>query len=1227
MPITSAQTSGLIGGQQAMFGNVATYAQQIGGGSGPTYANPMAGAGYGPAGLPGTAAFNQGMAATPGMLSAVGTYAPVAMAGAGMMMGGRAGALLDPTTAALRGFGSGVGWRAGAGLGTNLGVVARGGVGGIARGIGMAGWAAAPAMALYTAGRYAAGQMIEGAQFQNQVGQTLQQSFRFTNPQSRTGYGFTQVGQRQIGRMLQNLGAQDVMTTPQELLGVVQQGAQMGMFRGIQDARQFRERFRQMKETLTEVAKTFNTTLSEALPFFQQARQMGFWTPQDVTRHATQVRQVQANTGMSAAQAQGVMAMGAQMTRSMGGTGQQGAEMMARAQAMTGAALYGNVVSSQQLAEAGFGTGAQGAQNLGNMLAGATARFARSRVGRWALASMMNREGTGLDPNALQAFTTGGMTVGQMGAAARRNVAGGRAYQFVLNEGELRGQLAQQGPEAAMGIVRSLTGSRLYGSSARDRLITRRIIQRFMGGTARQADIVARMAKEMPRLMDIQMARTDAAADSQERQRQQMMSDTWEGWKRELGHWWEQNVSNPMQKAGAEFSFRVGRAWQRFSDRIFRTGGRGVSLSDEAVRAMSLAAQTGNQQYITEAFGTEQMYQQAMGGVGVGADPRLMQFMGVRPGARTGMTRMWTAGQRLGGLFGGWGRRAAETMMLGRGVRPEYTTEQVERAEAMQRGAQGMVGEMEARALGFGGTREMMQAQRGEAAQQIQAYLRGGEALAVRGQMGGGRLGAEGQREHARRMLTMIRAGRAGEAARSMVEGLNEPQAIARLQALQGAGGRGFAGIQAFGGDLWGQTQQDLRTRIEEIQEDAAEGMAVAMRGGIADVMPANRFAAEYGGIRGVAVTEASVEELKKDDRGARAFRLYARAEAAGSAEEATRLRTEARQLMAEVGNDPDSSEELRSAAIKLAKGDLDPHSAGMSKAAAEVGRSLMIADRQQFAEKVEMRMARTRGRLGREGMRRLMDVAGEGAAGQDLRRAMEDVLQARGAGRPGTFAEVRFEQVRRLSSLLARDPDRAGQILATLKAEGAGGSELAALAEGAMQTAAMARQFGVREDEEETIRGGRGRQRRARAGVQAVLERMKIGGISQRDVVGLIREDQESQSRLRDELKRRNWKAEDIDAFIQDISGGFTAAEMQRRGMAATEAGVMTRYSEQVAKEGGLKKGELSLTGKEGSPKGMHEELKVHTVWFRKMYEALGAISREEKLPAPSEDKTKKGK
>ena len=203
MPVTSHQISGMMAGQQAMFGNMATYAQQISpyGQQGlPSYSGVNMG-GIPPTAMPGAYEFNQGMGAAPGMINAAGTFAPPMIAGLGMMLGGPVGGILDPFTGGMRGLGSGVGWQSGAGFMANMGNVARGGIGGLARGIGLGALGALPGLAIGGAIQYGAGQLIQGAQFQNQVGGFLQNNFRFTNPASATGYGFGQTGQRQIGRI------------------------------------------------------------------------------------------------------------------------------------------------------------------------------------------------------------------------------------------------------------------------------------------------------------------------------------------------------------------------------------------------------------------------------------------------------------------------------------------------------------------------------------------------------------------------------------------------------------------------------------------------------------------------------------------------------------------------------------------------------------------------------------------------------------------------------------------------------------------------------------------------------------------------------------------------------------------------------------------------------------------------------------------------------------------
>lgn len=1208
MPISSHEINQIMAGQQAMFGNAATYAHQISPmgqamGVAPTYANP-----YGPMASPGAAEFNQGSAAAPGLFNAAASYGAPLMMGAGAMMGGRAGAMLDPYTAGIRGFGRGVGWQSGAGIASNFGAVARGGIGGIARGIGMGAMAAAPITALYAAGKYAFGQMSEGAQFQNQVNASLQNTFRFTNEQSRTGYGFSQLDQRQIGSMLHNMGTQDIMSTPQEMLGLVNKGAQMGVFRGVQDAREFKQKFTQMKESLKEIASTFNTTLSEALPFFQQARSQGFWTPQDITRHATQVRQVQANTGMSAAQAQAVMGMGAQMVRSIGGTGAQGSEMMAKAQMMSGSALYGGVVNDRTLSNAGFGTGAEGAQNLGMMLAGASARFARSGVGRWALASLMNKEGTGLDPAGIQYLASGSMSIGEMGARARRNVSGGRAYNFVMNEEEMRGQLAQAGPQASLGIVRSLVGGRLYGEGGRDQLITRRIIQRFMGGNARQADIVAKMAREMPRLMAIEAARSEGSLDAQASQRDRQMQDTYEGVKRQMGQWWREKITGPLQEVGADFSYRVGQTWQRFQDRLFGTSGGGVGLSSEAVRSMVRSATTGNMSYVNQTMGTPEMAVRELGGgafsgrtLGFGGSMQMMR-LGFRP-------------QGLGAAEGGWLSRAITPW----GMR--FGNAQLREMQALGRASRGVTGEEEAMSIGYGGAGQMREAMGGAGASQIQEYLRSGEVLSLRGRMGGiggtyGKMDSEEREGYAKTLLTRIKGGRAGEQARQMFQGLNERQAIGRLMAMQGSSRGGFTGVGDLGQALELREGQSLREAVENMQTSSVENLATTLRGGARDAWwdPRTLLAAQSGGLVGVPVTEQGLEEIKKDSRGERAMRLFARARememGKGDPTKIAEARKEARRLMGDIANDEGGvSKEARSAAIRMSNG-ADPQAKAIADMAGRVGAGLMVGDQVAFAEKIKMRRRRLAEGMGDEGMQALETAAGGDKAGltQAFREAMRETGSGAGGGVTGQDYVARMQ---RLAEAAAADPDKANQMLAVMRKEGQGATDIGVALESAIRVAGESKRFGLKED----IGEGGGITDRARRGITMRLDQLGITGVKGKGVEELIRGRGAGVEAVRKQLKGQGYEDDDINKMLQTMRGGMTVEEMRSAGTKGAGAMGIRTLSDKVASRAGLDPKELAgKIGERDNPTVV--ELKVHTVWFQKLHDVLLASNRGEKIP-----------
>lgn len=1225
MAITSAQMSGMIGGQVAMFGNAATYSHQIspyGQGGMPTYQNPMAGAGYSPSMMPASSDYNQAAHAMPGMMNAAASYGLPIMAGVGMMMGGPIGGLLDPFTGGARAFGSAVGWRSGAGITANLGKVWGGGIGGISRGLGAAALGAAPALALSSAIQYGAGQMIEGAQFQNHVGNFLQNNFRFTNAASRTGYGFGQTEQRQIGRMFQDMGYQDMMSTPHELLQIAQRGTQLGVFRGVQDAREFRRKFTEMKDTLKEIASTFNTTLSEAVPFFQQARQQGFWTPQDITRHAAQVRTVQANTGMSAAQAQAMTSIGVQMVRGIGGTGQQGAQMMAQAQSLTGAALFGGSITSRDLGEAGFGTGKQGAANLGQMLGGMSARFASSRVGRWALAAMMGKDGN-LDAARLAQFTSGGMSVGQMGALARQNVSGQGAYTFVDNEENLRGQLAARGPEAALGMVRGLVGGRLFGGSARDQLITRRIIQRFMGGNKRQADIVAQLAREMPRMLAIQAARSENSLDAQERQREQVMNDTYESFKRRIGHWWEETVSGPLQKAGADLSHRASTTWQRWMDRMFGTSGRSIQMSDAAARALSTAATTGDMSALNSAFGSQRLQgQMAAGRFGPGARALTSGF--ANSAAMTNLGFAPTGFARREGLLGFLGISGAT-----------YSGEQINQAQNMVSARAGNLGAGEASAAGFSSTEAMRQAMEGTAAQSIQHFIMSGESIRARGALGE-KPSASQRRAYAQYIVSKVKSGAAGKEAAQMLDGLDTETAITRVMAMQGSARNTFAGVMSAAGGLESRLSQMSAAKLERFKEGAVEDLTTALRGGASDSFfssaGAKAAARAHGGIVGVATTNAGVTELMGTEEGSRAMRLYAEAQAAeneGKKDEANKLRNQAREALRTLAVNGDKSglsKEGQSAAISLMGGGPDGQNA--EKAAAQVGAALAAQDTKGWNDKYQMRMRRFREKLGYEGNKRLQAALSGGGEGAKRLRQTLSTLMSGGAKSP----QDQVTLMRRLATEAARSPEEAARVSAILAQEGLAPTEIGKVLKGAQETASDIKNYAMSEDTDRDVTSGRSTLRgkaltRAVGGVGRTLSRMvRIGrgGLSASDLWSVVQGGavgDAARKRLAALLESQGIKGEYQKKLLEDIKGGFTRDELLRHSTAAAAGRALTTYSDRVAKEAGLKPGTIRFTGQEGSTKFIGEQMKIQTELQRRMSESLLYLARDRGM------KVKKGK
>lgn len=647
MPITSSQAGGMIGGQLGMFGNFASYANQIspgmaGAGAMPTYSNPMgqgAGMAFQPPAPPG---FTNHDAQATGMMGAAGSMIPGAFGAATLAgsflpgMAGKAFGAMDPFSAgiggALRGSGMAAGVTSEMGLmarlgtyGGNLGKIAGGGLGGVARagvmGLGAGMLAAAPAMAIGGALQYGVGQMVEGAQFQNQVGNVLQQNFRHLNPGAQNGMGFSRGDTGQVTEMLRTMGNKDMMSSPQELLRIMQQGAASGSFSAVRDVHEFKKKFQDMVGSLKEVAKVMATTLEGAMPFLQDAKKMGMWTPGDIQRGAGMARSASQASGLSVAETVGMMNQGSSMARSVGARGATGAAGMAQSLGLVGGGLRSGVISEQALSEATGGlTGSEAVGSLAGTLQAGTTRFASSKRARWLLASMSNKSMTGLDAGKMGMLSSGAYSLGDIRGMAERNVSG-RGADFVMGEEEMRGDLIKQGPMAQLGLIKTLAGSRLYGNSGMDKLVTRRMMKQNFGIEGRQADVMADLARRLPEIMRENQQRTDATIDQEERNRNDLMNHSYEGLKRKISDKWSSAVKDPLQKIGADLSRGMAGYIERVSDRIWGRASSGMQfrgLQGGALDAYK-SALGGESGGLSKEFVSSKQYDDKMGRLGGGS--------------------------------------------------------------------------------------------------------------------------------------------------------------------------------------------------------------------------------------------------------------------------------------------------------------------------------------------------------------------------------------------------------------------------------------------------------------------------------------------------------------------------------------------------------------------------------------------------------------------------------
>lgn len=546
MPMSSQQITNMAMGQQAYFGNVQNYARSI---------SPY---GWMGGGVPYTAGAQQGFAeqalgtSLSGVAGLAGGISSVAGGVAGLAGGAQMAA---GGIGAIGGLMSGAGMMAGASAGSAA--LSSVPVLGTAVGIG-AGLPFAAGAGLVAGGAAMAGQVYGGFEQRQGVNQSLRQNFggMMGVGGGRGGTGFNSKEMGGISTMMREMSGNDQFMQFDELTRVMDRTADMGLYRGVQSAREFKEKFRKTVDTLKEIATTMQTSLEGATQFMDQQRSQGFFSGEDINRSLLRTKFQAGATGMSTQQLSQIGQMGSQQGRAMGMLGRSGAQaaqMMAGNVAM---AMRSGAVDDEMIAEATGGlTGAEGAQAFSGRMMGVTNRFLSRGAGRALMAGLWDPESGGVDMDRLRSAASGGLSFRDALSKGRANIrgSGGRRSEFFSQEERIRGKLMASGigPEAVMGML----GQHMEKQRGLtlDDPIMQRWVRRRLKVSQSEVELMAKMTQELPSILQEQRARFGQQMEQEGVSRAREGSGV-EGFRRKLQQVWERDVLNPFRQVGDDLT-------------------------------------------------------------------------------------------------------------------------------------------------------------------------------------------------------------------------------------------------------------------------------------------------------------------------------------------------------------------------------------------------------------------------------------------------------------------------------------------------------------------------------------------------------------------------------------------------------------------------------------------------------------------------------------------------
>lgn len=448
--------------------------------------------------------------------------------------------------------------------GAMLGGRAFGMAGAVGGGLMGAGAVALPMMAA----QYAGGQMMSGMQDQQMFNSQMRSAYTFSQPGQR---GFASGDLNGMGQMMRQMsemrGPGGETTSFDELSRMAASMGRMGMAKGVTDAREFSDKFKQMLTTVKEVAKAMSTSLEEAQQVMGGMKNAGVFKNQGAV--ANQIRGYALGGNIATSEITSMMGIGSQISRSIGGRGLAGAMGGMQTIGQIGLAQRYGTLSDEDIYNSTGLSGAEGRQAMATQMMQSSAQFLKGGLGRRFIASLAGENGK-LDEGSISEYLYGGVGTGGTMAMAGRNLGKVGRANFIRNEGRLRGEaLGRFGGLTNVIAMKGWLEQRGMDLSSGNDDRAMIFMQRRLGMGSDEAENALKMARDLPLLMRGQQ---NAVSDGDFNQSidNARSHQGISGVKKKLEHA-KMEINNYLKQAGAEYYAQGSNMIERWANVLTKT--------------------------------------------------------------------------------------------------------------------------------------------------------------------------------------------------------------------------------------------------------------------------------------------------------------------------------------------------------------------------------------------------------------------------------------------------------------------------------------------------------------------------------------------------------------------------------------------------------------------------------------------------------------------------------